>query len=147
MTKTRTDYKATLKYGESYTIGGTVFLRGKPQVISEAMKNKLEASAIDRLTLIEGEGEKSLVKRQKFVFQAVEAQPGVETKAERFAGMAAMAEAQGDAEFDEDDGSDDEGESDTGDFEDAESEEAAGEEEAEPEPQKPVRGGRGKRGR
>jgi len=103
------EYWATLVRGDTYTLRGVQYERGKKKRISAAIKAKLEASAIDRSTITHSDQSTEPLVLQKFKFEAIEggtATVAVKSKADE------LAEMQGDGGVEFEEGGD-EGDTDT----------------------------------
>lgn len=133
-------YEATLVRGQTYYLGNKRFERGRPETVTAEEKAKLEANGVDRATVIAGD-EKSVSILPKFKFKALAKDAKLDNKSERLAGLAALADAKGDVDFEDDEdaleeGDEsaeeyDEGSEDSGDFL------SEDDEEADPEPPAP----------
>lgn len=91
-------YEATLVRGETYYLGSKRFERGKPVLVTQEEKAKLNRNAIDRVTVQESGGT-SGEDRQKFVFKEVAVKAA--EKGDKLADLDAM-QGDGGVSFDED---------------------------------------------
>lgn len=67
-TGTAKKWLATLENGKSYFCGEKLFTHGKPEIVSQEVKDYLEANAVHTLTVSQGSNKKPLI-QQKFTFK------------------------------------------------------------------------------
>lgn len=67
-TGTAKKWFATLENGKSYFCGEKLFTHGKPEIVSQEVKDYLEINAVHTLTVSQGSNKKALV-QQKFTFK------------------------------------------------------------------------------
>lgn len=67
-------FNATLRFGETYVVGGKRFVRDTPLPVDQELKEYLEDTAVERLVQSRGQGrETSVANNQKFEFVEIDA--------------------------------------------------------------------------